>query len=216
MQGQAPRYRLLESPRVYARERLEAAGDLEPVQRAHALVVHDLLTAMHDEREAGRVPWDANREAARADTDNARDAFGWARAAGQPQLAVEIGGSLLYLLMLEAVVQRVALCDAMEAVITTDMPHALRARAWLQVALAMSGMMALVDAQLAAGVRRRAQQQRRSCCAGVRPADVRAPQAASRSRGSLRWRSPPSGFLTRVFFLSNPGLAPKPGLPSGF
>ncbi len=135
---QAPRYRLLESPRTYAREQLQAAGELEPVQRAHAFAVRDLLTAMRDERDAGLVPYDNNRDAARADADNARDAFGWARAAGQAALALEIGGLRLHLLPTEAVAQRLALCDAVEALLTAELPAAQQAQAWYEVGFAMS------------------------------------------------------------------------------
>ena len=50
----APRYRLLESPRAYALERLEQAGEREALQRRHALAVAAMLDAAYDESFSGR------------------------------------------------------------------------------------------------------------------------------------------------------------------
>jgi predicted ATPase len=136
-EGQAPRYRLLESPRAYARERLEAAAELHTVQRAHALAVRDLLTARRDERETGLMPYQAGLDVARPDNDNARDAFAWARAAGQAELAVQIGGLLLQLLPQEAVAPSVVLSDAVELLLAGELPAALQARVWWDISKAL-------------------------------------------------------------------------------
>ena len=158
-EGRAPRYRLLESPRLYARERLEAVGELEPVQRKHAFAVRDLLTAMREERMSGLVPRESSLDAARADNDNAVDAFAWARAAAEGALAMEIGSLLLNVLRLVAAAQRLALCDAVETLATADLPPALRAQAWFDIAQALADARprrALVAAQRAVEIIRSA------------------------------------------------------------
>ena len=128
-----PRYRLLESPRAYARDRLDAAGELHRLQRAHAVALRELLTAMRDDREAGRTPYEANREATRLDLDNARDAFTWARAEGELVLAVELGALLLDVLGQAEETELFAMCDSVEALLAHSMPPELQARAWHDV-----------------------------------------------------------------------------------
>jgi predicted ATPase len=137
-----PRYRLLDSPRALAREQLRASGEAERLRRLHALAIRDQLTAMRDERESGRAGDEANRMAARIDSDNAREAFVWARQAGVPELALELGALLLRVLPNAALAERLALCDACESLITQDRSAALQARAWLEIARALGDVRA--------------------------------------------------------------------------
>ena len=138
VEGSPPRYRLLESPRAYARERLHAAGEQEAVQRTHAFALRDLLTVLRDARESGRAPFLANLDAARLESDNARDAFTWARDAGYTELAVQVGGLLLQVLPYEAVAQRVALSDAIEALLPGPLAPAQQAQVWFEIAAALA------------------------------------------------------------------------------
>jgi hypothetical protein len=82
---------LLESPRAYAREKLQASGEFHRVQREHARAMREMLSASRHAREMGRVPYRASMDSDRMDIDNARDAFAWARASGDRALAVELG-----------------------------------------------------------------------------------------------------------------------------
>ena len=74
-----PRYRLLESTRALALERLAMAEEHESVRQRHAQAVRAFFTRIYDDaRRYGRVGVDDARAALVADIDNAREAFGWA------------------------------------------------------------------------------------------------------------------------------------------
>lgn len=151
--AQAPRYRLLESPRAYAREQLQASGEAEPVRRRHAQAVLFLLDEQAEQRDTGAVGWEAGLALARRDADNARDAFEWARAAAEPALALGIASQLLRLLTTRSLAQVLALCDACEALLAE--PNALaaelRTQAWSAVGWALTD--ARMARSLAAGQR---------------------------------------------------------------
>jgi predicted ATPase/DNA-binding XRE family transcriptional regulator len=69
-------YRLLESSRAYARERLAEAGELESLTRRHAEVLRDTALRAHEEWHAGEN--DAPLRPLVAVIDNARAALDWA------------------------------------------------------------------------------------------------------------------------------------------
>ena len=86
------RYRLLESIRQYAQERLEAAGDAAEVRRRHA----DYFVAVAEAavpRLRGREQVAAADEAAR-DVDNFRAAFDWAVEVPSPDHALRLVAAL--------------------------------------------------------------------------------------------------------------------------
>jgi predicted ATPase/transcriptional regulator with XRE-family HTH domain len=79
-EGPRPRYRLLESFRQYAREKLAARGEVETVARRHALVYLELAERVHraaDDPESPRY-WREWTERAIGEIDNARAALEWA------------------------------------------------------------------------------------------------------------------------------------------
>jgi predicted ATPase len=74
-----PRYRLLESARALAQERLAIAGEHEELRRRHAQAVRGLFTRVQDDAlRYGTMGVDLARAVLVADIDNAREAFGWA------------------------------------------------------------------------------------------------------------------------------------------
>lgn len=79
--GDAPRYRLLETMRAYALEQLAAAGEEDATRRRLVLALCALF--------APAVAFGADRRAALAEHDNARDSIAWALA-HEPALAVEL------------------------------------------------------------------------------------------------------------------------------
>jgi predicted ATPase/DNA-binding winged helix-turn-helix (wHTH) protein len=163
---EAPRYRLLESPRAYARERLEAAGEAEAVRRRHALAVCAALTPMTEREQITGSHFEA-MAAARLELDNAREAFAWAVAGAEPALAVELGCQLLRLLTPASIVEGLRISDRLEGLLAGELPAALKADAWSSI----SAM--LCDARQA-----RAIAAARQAVGAARSLDARAPRRA--------------------------------------
>jgi predicted ATPase/class 3 adenylate cyclase len=89
--GQA-RFAMLETIREFARERLAAAGDLEPVRRRHAEHFLDLAVAAEPHLTGpDQAHWLDRCDQERA---NLRLALGWAAEAGQAGRAQEAAGAL--------------------------------------------------------------------------------------------------------------------------
>lgn len=131
-----PRYRLLESPRAYALERLDEAGERQATQRRHAKAVAALFDAAYDEYFSGSVGADDWVCRLAPDLDNARDALGWARAAGEAEIELAIGATLLRALPPSLHAERMALADACESHIVPSLPESLQLRAWIELSCA--------------------------------------------------------------------------------
>ena len=132
----APRYRLLESPRAYALERLDAAGERTELQRRHALAVAALLDAAYADYFSGGIGIADWLQRLAPDLDNARDAFAWAGAAGETVLQLRIGTVLLRALPPSQQAELMVLADACEAALTAapaQVPATLRKRTWLEL-----------------------------------------------------------------------------------
>jgi predicted ATPase/DNA-binding SARP family transcriptional activator len=90
-QGEDPRYRLLETVRQYAQEKLAATAEALTVKTRHAH--YFLALAEHAEphlRSAGRAPW---LERLEREHDNLRAALGWAREQGEAELGLRLAGT---------------------------------------------------------------------------------------------------------------------------
>ena len=86
---EAPRYRLLETTRAYALERLGEAGETNDWLRRHAEVLRDMLA---DLQRGGWTTAAADRQAVAGEVDNLRAALAWARGREDcAGLAIEIG-----------------------------------------------------------------------------------------------------------------------------
>ena len=89
--GTLPRYRLLESARSFALERLAAAGETALTLRRHALAVCDFLGTVDDAFLDGELLSDQHTALARPNLDNVRAAYSWASdIAGDPQIAITL------------------------------------------------------------------------------------------------------------------------------
>jgi predicted ATPase/DNA-binding winged helix-turn-helix (wHTH) protein len=147
-----PRYRLLETPRTFARERLAASGEEPATRRRHAQWTFDRLLALHDSMEEGERPVQAWMQAAAHELDNARAALAWAaeaRGAAGVDLALALGLATQLLRGLPPPLhdERLALADRVEAWAAAWPPEAPREPAF-RAAMALS--IALASARPAA------------------------------------------------------------------
>lgn len=134
----SPRYRLLESPRAFALERLSEAGELELLRRRHAEAMAHWLDGQWDERYAGGTgerDWIARIE---ADADNAREAMAWSRAAGDAERAMTIGATLMLATPSSLRAEQLSLADTCERLvrIAPDASPRLRRRALVAACMA--------------------------------------------------------------------------------
>jgi predicted ATPase/DNA-binding winged helix-turn-helix (wHTH) protein len=115
-----PRYRLLDSPRAYAEERLREAGESERMAERHARAVGHLLEAAWEESWSGRIGTDAWRDAIEPDRDNARSALAWAMARDDLALVLMMAPVLLMrTLPGGSHDERLALAEAVERLLAT-------------------------------------------------------------------------------------------------
>jgi hypothetical protein len=111
----APRYRLLESPRLYALEQLRAAGEEGLLRERHAEAVAAYLDTMYDERFRGRLSEEGWSRLMSPDLDNAREAMSWARAHDKPGLALPLVVGLFHALPRALQAERLALAELGES-----------------------------------------------------------------------------------------------------
>lgn len=89
--GALPRYRLLESARSFALERLAAAGETALTLKRHALAVCDFLGTVDNALLDGELLADQHTALALPNLDNVRAAYSWASgSAGDPQVAITL------------------------------------------------------------------------------------------------------------------------------
>jgi predicted ATPase/DNA-binding winged helix-turn-helix (wHTH) protein len=125
----APRYRLLESPRALALERLRAAGEEASLQARHARALAALMQRAFDDHRNRPGAIDVWQAELAPDLDNARSALAWA-VRHDGAAAAAIAATLL--LVLPGLRERVALCDTIAPLLGEDVPGPLRARVWLE------------------------------------------------------------------------------------
>ncbi len=128
-----PRYRLLDSPKVFARELLARSGEEERVRDRHARAVAALCETLHAQRLNGEIGVDAWGERARADLDNAREALIRSEALGDTDAALAIIAMLLFALPRTLHAERNALCDRFDALGSGD-----HGPLWLQASLGVA------------------------------------------------------------------------------
>ena len=114
-----PRYRLLESTRALALERLAIAEEHESVRQRHAQAVRAFFTRIYDDaRRHGRVGFDDAHAALAADIDNAREAFGWALQR-DAETAVALVPSFAFVLRRSGPAELRRVFEATEPLVTT-------------------------------------------------------------------------------------------------
>ncbi len=131
----SPRYRLPESTRAFAWERLAATGEIEATQLRLAQAVARLLAEAWDGYFCSSARIGDLRLSVTPDFDNARAALAWADC--PPHLRLRIASHLLRILPYSLFAERLALADACEALLDAEPSLDARVFGWLAVALAL-------------------------------------------------------------------------------
>ncbi len=129
-----PRYRMLETTRAYALERLAEAGEIQATLRRHAQAVLALLEPL--ERYEWR--WRATggiEPAAKVELDNLRAALEWADTAAEGALAVALAGASYSVWWSSFhLAEGLARCLALRAYVDAGVSTTAAARFWLTIA----------------------------------------------------------------------------------
>ncbi len=91
----AVRYRLLDSPKVFAMELLQQAGEVEAVRQRHAEALRDALLARDEDYDFDRVPVALFEAGAMLDEDDASEAARWAESNQLHDLVVDLLSSII-------------------------------------------------------------------------------------------------------------------------
>ncbi|MFT3957203.1 MAG: adenylate/guanylate cyclase domain-containing protein [Piscinibacter sp.] len=112
-----PRYRLLDTPRLFARERLQQAGEEATLRQRHARAVAALCDAAWELHLSGTVRIDAWRQEMTVELDNAREALAWARATDDADAAARIAATIGRIVGGSGYRERVELAEAIEPLV---------------------------------------------------------------------------------------------------
>ena len=142
-----PRYRLLETGRAYALDRLAAAGEVATARQRHARALRSLFeTAWED---AWRLPEDVFLARYESDLDNLRAAFDWALRE-EPETAIALAGASSRLWRgLSLHPEALRRFHQARAAIDATTPALLAARLWEGIAQ-LEGEIASADSRAAA------------------------------------------------------------------
>ncbi len=124
-----PDYRMLESPRAYAREMLSRSGEESGVSRRHARALRERLWQADLEWMAGHMGVDAYRTAVGQMLADAKAALAWA-VKNEPASAVALAPCLDWALVNEPPSERGAHWASTYPLVGDDVPSEVRARWW--------------------------------------------------------------------------------------
>jgi len=125
--GDPPRYRLLESARAYALEKLRDAGEMADMLRRHA----EAMRARFEDEWARHwsVPPQERAHRSLPDVENLRAALDWSQEAGQHELLVALAGASAWIWELQGMrVEGLRRCDVALGCVDDGTPLALEAR----------------------------------------------------------------------------------------
>jgi len=146
--AQAARYRLLETTRAFALERLAARGETARIMRAHAEVMERTFEQFYADLMLG-TPLEALAPSLAHDLDNLRGALRWALSEdGDRRIAAALigaaGAGQGYFRRLQIMAEGWEWCKALKPLMDDSVPPANAARFWL--ACAELGTTASIDA----------------------------------------------------------------------
>ncbi|HEU0200288.1 MAG TPA: winged helix-turn-helix domain-containing protein [Burkholderiaceae bacterium] len=135
--GEPPRYRLLESVRAYALERLAEAGEKERVQRAHALALVGLLESSDAARLADTMSMNTMMQLVAPESENVRAAFAWARSAsGDARIAIVLAAAAVPMMYQQGMsAEWTAVMQSLEPAVAAGPDDALAGRFWYGLAV---------------------------------------------------------------------------------
>ncbi len=133
----SPRYRLLESPKAFALDRLAAAGELEATQLRLAKAVSSLLAEAWDAHLSGRLTTGPLQHRLAPDCDNARAALAWVHCPDSSRL--HISAVLQRVLPSTQIGEKLVHADACEALLEAEPSLHLRMVGWLTTGLTWLG-----------------------------------------------------------------------------
>ena len=128
-----PRYRLLETPRSFALECLDDAGETQALRARHAAAYGELFEQACAEGLVSNRTVDEWRAAWLPDVDNARSACEWALL-HDARVAVSLASSLAAVLGSELLQERGRALTATRALLSDNLPLRLRAKWHLEAA----------------------------------------------------------------------------------
>ncbi|HSI49571.1 MAG TPA: winged helix-turn-helix domain-containing protein [Ideonella sp.] len=155
-----PRYRLLDSPRAYALEQLQVAGEAAALKQRHAEAVAAHFEAEWARSHSGELGLLAWERQLLQDAGNAHDALAWLDAAGDARRALQIASTWLLTMSVGVESERLAMaarCQGWLARLGSDEALALQARCLLMIG--RRGYHDVAEAELALATARRAQAQ---------------------------------------------------------
>ena len=125
--GEPPRYRLLESARAYALEKLREAGETDALLRRHAQAMRALFE--REDAQLWTVPSQSRRQRCLPDIDNLRAALDWAQDSDSRELHVALAGASAWLWSLVGLgLEGLHHCDRALRSVDAATPPALEAR----------------------------------------------------------------------------------------
>jgi predicted ATPase/DNA-binding winged helix-turn-helix (wHTH) protein len=125
--GESPRYRLLESARALATERLAASGEESIVRQRHADATTQHFLAITAASRDGHCGVDEAVERLDPDLDNGRTALAWFLAHGDATGAVSLAPSMSAALTMSRHAERSRLFDVTTPLVSDALPPAVRA-----------------------------------------------------------------------------------------
>lgn len=131
-----PRYRLLDSPRAFALERLKEADEEAVLRRRHMQAMAALCDTAWHAFHGGEIGIEDWLRACTWDSDNAREAMAQAVASGHPVAVQQLGAVRLLTGRNLPAAQRIRLAEQCIAQLHDPVPPTLRVRSWIQVARA--------------------------------------------------------------------------------
>lgn len=129
--GDEPRYRLLETPRAYALEQLDAAGEELAVRKRHAQAIARRIDPLLTQDVGLDALVDVTSwRGADPDIDSLTAAWTWACQNNESELALKIATILLHELPVSSFSQKTTLAQDSESRVTGGHPAALRVWLW--------------------------------------------------------------------------------------
>ncbi len=133
-----PRYRLLDTPRLFALDRLSDAGEAPELRHRHAAAMTALFEQALSHARDGSIGTRAWATKLAPDFDNAREAMAWSRATGEKTRVLQIGATLMLALPGALQSESKALFNLLEGLVDSrveaQQPLRLQAHVWGQMA----------------------------------------------------------------------------------